>query len=117
MISFLKPMFLLAAATAGITLSTACVAQEYGEAYRARLLLSGYLLRSALVCGGSSAKQTVEKAMRYAYGGDLKQFSQAYPQTAEGWMKEGSGHFNEGVMKNGLKSACAEAQKTAHEAP
>ena len=91
--------------------------REQGEAYRARLLLSGYLIRSSAACKGPNAKQVIDTATRYGGGGELGDFNRAFPKTAEAWLLEGAAHFNEDVMSKGLRATCAEAIKTAREAP
>ncbi len=92
-----------------IVLPLSCRAQTAAEVYRARLLVSGYLLRSSVACPGPRSRHTVELALRFAAGGDLRAFSRAFPKQSEQWMTEGAGNFNDDVANKGITAACKEA--------
>lgn len=105
------------AAFIGFAACAAGIAQEAGEAYRTRLMLSGYLLRSSMACTDAQAKMSIDIAMRYASTGGVRDFTKAFPKTAEQWMRDGAGHFNDDVMSKGLSATCEDAKRISRQAP
>lgn len=78
------------------------------EFYRFRYLLTGFLLRAAAVCENDS-KRTTDAGFRLLDDPELKATSKAYPQTISKWMEEGATNFNDAVMTDRVRKACAVA--------
>ena len=76
------------------------------EFYHSRYLLTGFLLRAAAVCEDDS-KRTIDAGFRLLDDPELKAISKAYSQTVGRWMEEGASNFNDGVMTDGVRKACA----------
>jgi len=86
-----------------------------GNRYHARYMVSGFLLRSAIVCP-QTGKQHVKISLDLISSPEFKQFSMAYPDTMKAWMDEGAGNLNRGVMTDGIAKTCTFANKIATDA-
>jgi hypothetical protein len=76
--------------------------------YEARYTLAGFLLRAGKVCT-SDSQPNIDAGFSLLDSSELKQISKSYPETIQSWMMQGADNFNAGVMKDGMKVACAYA--------
>jgi hypothetical protein len=80
--------------------------------YESRYFLAGLLLRASSVCS-ENARRLIDASFDLVSSSELKRVAQAFPEKTKGWMLEGTGAFNTGVMSDGLSLACAHARDTA----
>jgi len=85
---------------------------EASHVYRARYMMSGYLVRAGAVCD-AEAKHMIEVGLQFIGSAELKSVAKAFPATTERWMNEGAERFNSEVMKSGIKAGCNSALATA----
>jgi hypothetical protein len=87
-----------------------------GEIYRTDITMSGFLLRSVIVCGHKWGthewQRTSDVAIKILK--HVQDFTTAFPKTAEQWGKEGAYLFNDNVMASGIDIACSRARELHH---
>ena len=94
--------------------ANAAWAQTPGNEYEERFIVTGALLRAAIVCGWQA--QHIEDALSPVSAAELQSIARAYPKTTEQWMMNGANTFNSQVMQMGVKAACDLAVKVRREA-
>jgi hypothetical protein len=84
-----------------------------GEIYQVDITMSGFLLRSVIVCGHKWGthewQRTSDVAIKILK--HVQDFTEAFPKTAEQWGKEGAYQFNGDVMEVGIDTACSRARE------
>jgi hypothetical protein len=78
------------------------------DVYRARYIISGYLVRAGAVCE-NDVNRMIELGLQFISSAELKSIGKAFPRTTERWMTEGAERFNSEVVKGGITSACNSA--------
>jgi Superinfection immunity protein len=85
------------------------------DVYRARYMISGYLVRAGAVCD-IDAKRMIELGLQFISSAELRSVAQAFPATTQRWMTEGADRFNSEVIKGGIKASCNSALATSKQA-
>ncbi|MBY0383251.1 MAG: hypothetical protein K2W78_15185 [Xanthobacteraceae bacterium] len=105
MLNFAKVISPVAVLSMLCFLSDTANSQDAGQEYRARYVISGFLLRASKACKLDD-RAAIAAAVSLVSGREMKAFSEAYPDTIKEWMMKGASDFNERVMRFGLDPAC-----------
>jgi hypothetical protein len=85
------------------------------DVYRARYMISGYLVRAGAVCD-VDAKRMIELGLQFISSAEMRSVAHAFPATTQGWMTEGADRFNSEVMKGRINASCNSALATSKQA-
>ena len=96
----------LLAAVAALAISGSAMAHEPASLnYEARAQVAGFLIRAGKVCTNYDWRTMITTGMRLL-AGPMRQVTNGYPSTVEGWEMKGVNLFNTGVMQDGVDAAC-----------
>jgi hypothetical protein len=95
---------MLSMIVAAMLAASSASAENANVRYHDHFYFSGFFLRAAKVC---DEKKYIYLAARLISTPELKKVGAAFPETTKQWMFSGADDFNDGVMRGGIKKACA----------
>lgn len=88
-----------------VVAASAAFAEPASKRYEATWQLTGYLLRSARVCG-EDLQRTLAVVIKYTENAEMKKIAKNYPLEVNHWQVVGIDLFDKEVMSEGLDLAC-----------